>query len=239
MVRGYSTIKRTYNSFVRPYLPRTSALRSRVVVPDSGGVLDLHKTEPRAEGGLVAGTATIRAGDEVVVVGAGHGVVTTWAARMVGDSGHVFAYEGADEQADTARNTVAANGLSERVTLKTAVVGSDINVYGEGEVSDEVIPPADLPACDVLILDCEGAELAILRGIDQRPRVVLVEVHPDLLDSSGQPVADWLAEQDYETIAYDHKGYPVPESEWDAMLANEDLDLWSNLPILVGVRREH
>lgn len=34
-----------------------------------------------------------------------------------------------------------------------------------------------MPDCDVLELDCEGAELGILNNINVRPRVITVEIH--------------------------------------------------------------
>jgi hypothetical protein len=40
-----------------------------------------------------------------------------------------------------------------------------------------VLPASQLPSCDVLQLDCEGAEVGILREMTIQPRVILVETH--------------------------------------------------------------
>jgi hypothetical protein len=43
-------------------------------------------------------------------------------------------------------------------------LGEAISVYGAPEDhAARVVTPADLPECDVLALDCEGAEILILR----------------------------------------------------------------------------
>jgi hypothetical protein len=48
-----------------------------------------------------------------------------------------------------------------------------INVYGDpSQLATLVVAPVELPGCDVLELDCEGAEIVILRDMTIRPRVV-------------------------------------------------------------------
>ena len=55
-------------------------------------------------------------------------------------------------------------------TVKHAVVGEAINVYGDpGQLSTLIVAPAERPGCDILELDCEGAEIAILREYDHSP----------------------------------------------------------------------
>ena len=48
------------------------------------------------------------------------------------------------------------------------------------------MPPAEIPDCDVLEMDCEGAETSILSEMSIRPRVILVETHGCL----GAPTSD-------------------------------------------------
>lgn len=58
------------------------------------------------------------------------------------------------------------------------MVGEAINVYGDpDQLSTLVVAPAALPACDILELDCGGAEMVILRNMTIRPRVIAVEAH--------------------------------------------------------------
>jgi hypothetical protein len=79
-----------------------------------------------------------------------------------------------------------------------ATFGSD----GSDNASDlgPVLPPSQLPSCDVLQLDCEGAEVEILRETMIQPRVILVETHgifgaptnlvASLLEKRGYVVTD-------------------------------------------------
>ncbi len=62
------------------------------------------------------------------------------------------------------------------VDLRFAAVGEAIGVYGDGEVAP-VVAPKDLPECDILEMDCEGAERIILAGMTIRPRAIAVETH--------------------------------------------------------------
>ena len=62
--------------------------------------------------------------------------------------------------------------------MKHAVVGEAISVHGEqDDRSKLIVPPAELPECDVLELDCEGSEIGILRNMTIRPRAIAVETH--------------------------------------------------------------
>ena len=66
----------------------------------------------------------------------------------------------------------------------------------------KIMSPRELPDCDVLNMDCEGAELPILEHMTVRPRVILVETHSqfgspkqkilELLDNKGYDVVDIL-----------------------------------------------
>ena len=58
----------------------------------------------------------------------------------------------------------ARTKVSKRLTVNHAIVGEAISVYGAPEdLAPRVVTPADLPECDVLALDCEGAEILLLR----------------------------------------------------------------------------
>ncbi len=120
--------------------------------------------------------AHVHAGDRVVVVGGGMGVTAAAAAIEAGAQGSVECFEGSADQTPVVRQTAGANGVAHRVKVHHAVVGPPIQVYGDN-VHGPSLDPADLPDCDVLELDCEGAEVGILRRLAIRPRVVLVETH--------------------------------------------------------------
>jgi len=93
-----------------------------------------------------------------------------------------------------------------RLTVEHAVVGKAIAVYGvPHQLSTVVVSPAELPECDLLELDCEGAEILISRNMAIRPRVIAVETHgeygaptrmvKELLEKLDYAVEEWgLAE---------------------------------------------
>ena|ERR1700677_3249523 len=120
----------------------------------------------------------IRVGDRVTVVGGGEGVTAVVAAQAVGETGSVVCFEGSAWGVRKVKGTAVRNKMSRRLTVKHAVVGEAIDVYGDaGQLATLVVAPAELPESDVLELDCEGAEIVILRNMTIRPRVIAVETH--------------------------------------------------------------
>ena len=81
----------------------------------------------------------------------------------------------------------------------------------------EVIDPADLPACDVLEMDCEGSELGILKGMQIRPRVLIVELHPTRYDAPDAAifVVELIEEMGYEVVYWSTQaGDQMSEAEF-------------------------
>lgn len=144
----------------------------------------------------------IRIGDRVTIVGGGEGVTAVVAAKAVGEKGSVVCFEGNSWNVRKTKATAARNKMSRRLTVKHAVVGEAIGVYGErDQFSTLVVSPPELPECDMLELDCEGAETLILRNMTIRPRVIAVETHgvygaptimvKGLLEELGYTVEEW------------------------------------------------
>lgn len=152
----------------------------------------------------------VRRGDRVVVVGGGWGTTTVVAARMTHFEGAVTTFEPSSRMVETVRRTVEVNRVAGVVTVEHAAVGSvsesSERIFGAAD-GDELAPEA-LPACDVLDLDCEGAELEILRGIEFRPRLLTVEAHPHL-GCPHEAVEAELARLGYET----HEREPIRPGE--------------------------
>ena len=120
----------------------------------------------------------VRIGDRVTIGGGGEGVTAVVAAKAVGEKGSVLCFEGNSWNICKVKATVARNKMSSRLTVKHAVVGEAIAVYGvPDQFSTLVISPAELPECDILELDCEDAESLILRNMTIRPRIIAVETH--------------------------------------------------------------
>jgi Protein-L-isoaspartate(D-aspartate) O-methyltransferase (PCMT) len=154
--------------------------------------------QPGYEATLIAGLKeTIRPGDSVVVVGGGVGVTAVVAALQTGSSGTVRCFEASKQYVGLIQQTVARNKIT-NVSVHHAVVAKPIFVYS-GEMGP-ILAPSQLPSCDVLELDCEGAEVEILREMIIHPRVVLVETHgvlgaptnltASLLEKRGYVVSD-------------------------------------------------
>lgn len=162
----------------------------------------------------------VRRGDSVVVVGGGWGASTVVAARMTHYEGDVTVFEATSEMIPTIERTLAVNQVEDLVTLRHAAVGdvSDLTEELFGAADGERLGPDAIPACDVLELDCEGAELEILRSLEFVPRVLIVECHDDL----GSPTADVereLTDRGYEIV---DRGVVGPDNDLDVLTATRD-----------------
>lgn len=125
---------------------------------------------------LPAVREAVRHGDDVVAVGGGWGVSAVVAGQAAGEDGHVTVFEGSKPETAKVRRTAALNGVADRVTVRHAVVGRNISLRGPmAEAS--TIPATDLPSCDTLLIDCDGAEFDILSALEIRPRSIVVEHH--------------------------------------------------------------
>lgn len=193
-----SALRRPYNRYLRPHLPRKWAVFNGVPARDVA-LFDATDTFPDYKEGLVdAIHEHVSPGDSVTLVGAGRGVSTVHCLRAGADQ--VVAYEAAADMLPVFEETVAcSDGLvsnpTERVDLRHAVVGRAIHVYGE--MGDpEVVDPGDLDAGDVLVLDVEGAEVSILSGLTEPSPQAVVESHPRYV--STDETRQLLAEHGYE-----------------------------------------
>lgn len=155
----------------------------------------------------------IEPGDVVVDLGANIGYYTLLAARLVGDEGHVYAFEPDPESFSILARNVELNGY-ENVTLVNEAAGAkkdtirlylngdnrgDHRVYdpGDGRRSIEVpVVPLDTYFADhkgdidFVKMDTQGAECAILEGmrglLDAHPEMALVlEYTPSFIAGMG------------------------------------------------------
>jgi len=177
-----------YRRLVRPVLPKGPAVYKAGIptylnhsvgdryVPASW-LPKVVKDDSGYEGALVEGLrGAVKEGDEVVVVGGGIGVTATTAAICCGDAGSVLCFEAAAKGVRRVVATAERNRVQSRLQVEHAIVCQALHAYSDTG-GCPVIAAAKLPACDVLQLDCEGAELFILQDILIRPRVILVETH--------------------------------------------------------------
>lgn len=164
-----------YNQTVRQWSPPGIAVYNSVAVQNVRAADWFQGNETYKHGLAEAIRERVGETDRVVEVGAGRGVMTTIAARR---AQRVIAYEAGDEYLTLARDTVERNHMADRAMVRHAIVGTPgAEVWGEE--SGAVVAPADLPRHDVLVLDCEGAEVDIIPGLTARPRAIIVEPHPE------------------------------------------------------------
>lgn len=163
----------------------------------------------------------VSAGDIVWDIGANVGLYAIFAARV---GATVYAFEPDPEFADHLRRNVELNGQDISIhefaladeegttTLYTdgttgrspSLSGSD-EERGSATVDIRRGDALDLPEPDVLKVDVEGAEQAVLCGLGERlaaPRTLFIELHPDMLpayDASVEEVRQILKDSGFET----------------------------------------
>lgn len=184
-----------YDSTIRDYLPRKIKVYNGVAL-SIGRLFDTNVVDPEYKQGTNDSLRTYcRHDDHVVVIGGGLGVSAVVAAHAADT---VTVYEGGIEIADQVRETARLNRVEDAVSVTEAIVAEDRDVYGES-ITETTVSPADLEACDVLEMDCEGAEIPILQGMGIEPRVVIVESHPTF-DAPPTEVRSLLTERGYEIV---------------------------------------
>lgn len=130
----------------------------------------------------------VKSGDLVTIVGGGYGVTGIVAMEA---GGQVTLIEASKIRADDISEAWKKYKLSG--TVIHGFVGSIISTWGE---LDGAIKIEKLPKCDILELDCEGAESEILSNLDIEPRVIIVESHGHLGSSSNR-VKSLLTDKGY------------------------------------------
>jgi hypothetical protein len=174
------------------------------------------------------------AGDTVVIIGGGRGVSAVHAARQAGSDGSVIAYEGAEKYAKIIQETAELNNVSERIKINHALVGPTIDIAGnEGDA--DAVSPQDLPDCDVLEMDCEGAEQNILTSMQIRPRVIIIEMHPSKYPEVTS-IFDDLKQMDYDIVSQkSNEGEKLSMSDLHTIL-EQCKQGEAYAPIIVAVR---
>jgi hypothetical protein len=213
--RGIWFIHRTT---IRRILPRTGYYTNAGLPVRERKLLDsiipgiTYSDNPDHEYALISELREhVTPGDRVVVVGAGSGTTTVVAAAQAKESGKVIAFEGALSRVQEARETILLNDVDSRCEIRHEIVGPAIHLAHPNDEPSEAnrCPPQGLPDCDVLELDCEGAEEEILQHMEITPRVIIVETHP-ALNSPPDRIKEILREKGYNLInKQNRKSVPV------------------------------
>jgi len=194
-----AAVRGLYDRTLRPFLPRKVGIVDGVLVR-SPRLLDRTWSYRGHEEPLCAAIRRhVRPGDDVTVVGGGIGVSTVVAARRVAPAGSVVSYEASPEYGRLVSDAISLNDVGGVASVRVAVVSEARSVYGDA-VAENVVPPEQLPECDVLVLDCEGAEVPILQQLTQRPRTLIVESH-GVFDSPTRIVRERIASLGYEIVS--------------------------------------
>ena len=166
----------------------------------------------------------LRPGMTFVDVGAHIGLLTLAGARAVGSKGKVLAVEPVPLCFDALRRALAINGLTDRVVTVRQAVGARRercrllvgSVLGHSslirsdalskeltaEIEVEVSPLDDLiepnARVDLVKIDVEGAELAVLEGMtriiaDNPDLAIIAEFGPSHLRASNTPPEKWFS----------------------------------------------
>lgn len=201
-----SILPYVHRVYIRDRLPRRCGELNGVTVRyrrvlDSVLPLEFNHPNPESyEAGLVESLRqNIESGDSVVIIGGGWGVSTVVAAKEAGQNGFVQTYEASPQYVEYITETTQLNNVSDRSEVVNAVVSHSVNIRGTVE-SKKTIAPHDIPDCDVLVLDCEGAEITILDELSIRPRIIIVESHGHL-GSSSKGVVNRLKSLSYHVIS--------------------------------------
>ena len=176
-------VPHVYSHYVRDYLwrreTRLNGIRVRShrigdsIVPWQAG----HPDPDLYEGAIVDGLRDhVQNADDVVIVGGGWGVSTVVAAEETGVRGSIHTYEASPKYSEYVRETAALNDVHDTVSVVNRAVSHTVSTFGDDN-SANALHPSVLPECDVLELDCEGAELSIISEMDIRPRTIIVETH--------------------------------------------------------------
>lgn len=205
-----AVVKRTahfiYKHHIRTYSPATVTHYNGQAVK-AGTITDrcfpwFDPRRPNYESGIITALNNhLSPGDSVVIVGGGYGVTAVEASNLVGESGCVKVFEGSRTQIRRAKETAELNETPAPIEFIYGVVGEAVEIW-EGEDQSPLIPASELPECDVLQLDCEGAEKQVLQNLETEPYTLIVESHT-YLGSPPDLILDLLREKGYSIINHD------------------------------------
>ena len=195
-----SFINRVYDTTIRPHLPPRRVTLGGVEAYD-GALFDLTLSDrPEYEEAVRAAQREhVAEGDRYRVVGGGVGVTAVTAVRA--GAARVDVAEASKAAVRRCRRTVRHHGLGDAVSVEHARVGPAIETFS-GSIGRS-LPFEWVAECDVLELDCEGAEVDILSALsrdDRLPRCVIVESH-GFLGSPTERVRALLDSLGYRVVS--------------------------------------
>lgn len=209
--RGVRQPMRCYSDWLklrrRPYTVETRDGLVMELRPGGGDRFAFYETVIRRD--YLQGGVELKPGQTVIDIGANIGGFALVAAQAVGDSGRVIAVEPERHTFDRLERNIAHNGFEQVTALKLAVGGAPgetmLYTFGNPLMSSIVPDESDAPPpegaqvvevvtlnqlieqqqverCDLLKMDCEGAEYDIIDSLDaataERIGRIVMETHP-------------------------------------------------------------
>lgn len=169
----------------------------------------------------------ITPGGIVADVGAANGDTSLLYAKLVGDSGHVYAFEPQTESVTALMDNIRLNpGLSTRLTvINAAVAAKAAEVPNLTLVSiDELVATGQMQSPTFVKIDVDGPEVDVLTGMTETMEkghpVVLVETHSGPLERACQ---QYLTQRGYQTRLIDNAWWrralypelrPIAHNRW-------------------------
>ncbi len=175
-------LQRTFNYLHnrgRRHLPKKKFTKSHL--PYEGRLGDYHNSKQPVERDDIKWQARqsvfryVDSEDKCVCIGGGEGLT---AAHMAEKGSYVVIAEPAEQMMEKINSTMK---LSEHQNYEVHpwlfYSSPEKDIWGDLHPDTEEKTGEDIPKCDVLEMDCEGSEISILRDLQIRPRVLIVEVH--------------------------------------------------------------
>ena len=184
--------------------------------PYIGKCFDLYGEYSESEVALMR--AFLKEGSTVIDVGANIGDLTVPLARIVGESGRVYAIESHPENYNVLCANLALNGLRNTKPINVFVATSDQvdtgGVWGEfAYVGKDWAPQfmaldaIDLQACDLIKVDVDGKELEVLQSGEmqiERFRPILY------FENDNRELSSPLLRYCMDQLGYDLYWHPAP-----------------------------
>lgn len=209
----------TLNGVEIPSSEKRPHLKNEKFIPFYKG-----ESDPNHSGGEInAHKKFTKKGDDVVIIGGGRGVSAVRASNIC-YPGKVYVYEASLKYVELIDEVLSLNDVT-NCEIIHGCVGPSLNVWGpNNENVSKNIKVEDLPRCDVLEMDCEGAEYQILddfNNFTKKPRVIIVEVHPHRTNKEPKVLLNMIKELGYN-IKYrsTNNGKELSEQKLKYLLRN-------------------
>jgi FkbM family methyltransferase len=185
--------------------------------PYIGKCFDLYGQYSEAEVSMMR--AFLREGSTVVDVGANIGDLTVPLARIVGESGKVYAIESHPDNFNILCANLALNSIrgtkplnafvasSENVDTSSKAWGEFAYVSSTWQTRFVALDALELEACDLIKVDVDGKELDVLRSGEMQ-----IERHRPVLyfENDVQEASPELLAYTMDTLGYDLYWHPAP-----------------------------